>query len=213
MLESYPLITTIVASVVFAFLFGLIANRLRLPTIIGYLFAGIVLGPNTPGFIANVHIAEQLAEIGVILLMFGVGLHFSLGDLIKVQCIAIPGAIIQMALTTGVCLAIAMLMKHKFVESLVFGITLSVASTVVLLRALEQYKLADSHVGKIAVGWLIVEDVVMIVVLVILPVILYVNSRLLVLMMKSWDRGETQMLEGLISTHQILVPTGITDGT
>jgi CPA2 family monovalent cation:H+ antiporter-2 len=179
MLESYPLITTIVASVVFAFLFGLIANRLRLPTIIGYLFAGILLGPNTPGFIANVHIAEQLAEIGVILLMFGVGLHFSLGDLIKVQRIAIPGALIQMALTTGVCLAISMLMKHNFVESLVFGITLSVASTVVLLRALEQYSLTDSHVGKIAVGWLIVEDVVMIVVLVIMPVILdMMNSGL-----------------------------------
>lgn len=170
MLESYPLITTVVASVVLAFLFGLLANRLRLPTILGYLLAGIMLGPNTPGFIANINLAEQLAEIGVILLMFGVGMHFSTDDLIKVHRVAIPGAIIQMSVTTLICLVVAMMLKHSFIESLVFGVTLSVASTVVLLRALEQYKLIDSHVGKVAVGWLIVEDIAMIVVLVLLPV-------------------------------------------
>ncbi len=124
----------------------MLANRLRLPTILGYLLAGALLGPNTPGFIADVEIAEQLAEIGVILLMFGVGLHFSVKDLVRVQRIALPGAIIQMSLTTTFCLMVAMLLKHSFAESLVFGITLSVASTVVLLRALEQHKLSDSAV-------------------------------------------------------------------
>lgn len=105
MLESYPLVTTIVISVVFAFLLGLLANRLRLPTILGYLMAGIMLGPYTPGFNANINLAEQLAEIGVILLMFGVGLHFSVADLIRVHRIAVPGAIIQMSVTTLICLA------------------------------------------------------------------------------------------------------------
>lgn len=171
MLESYPLITTIVTSVVFAFLLGLLSHRLHLPTILGYLFAGVLLGPNTPGFIADIQIAEQLAEIGVILLMFGVGLHFSLRDLVKVRSIVVPGAIIQMFLITFLCLAVALLMKHDFLESLVFGITLSVASTVVLLRVLEQYNLTDSHAGKVAVGWLVVEDGAMVVILVILPVI------------------------------------------
>lgn len=170
MLESYPLITTVVASVVMAFLFGLLANRLRLPTILGYLLAGMMLGPNTPGFIANINLAEQLAEIGVILLMFGVGMHFSISDLTRIHRVAIPGAVIQMIVTSVICTVVAMLMKHSFLESLIFGITLSVASTVVLIRALEQYKFIDSHVGKVAIGWLIVEDIAMIVVLVLLPV-------------------------------------------
>ncbi len=170
MIESYPLITTIVISVVSAFLLGLLANRLHLPTILGYLLAGVLLGPNTPGFIADSHIAEQLAEIGVILLMFGVGQHFSMKDLARVHRIAVPGAVIQLSITTAICLAVAMFLRHNFLESLVFGLTLSVASTVVLLRALEQYRLLDSHVGKVAVGWLIVEDIAMVVALVLLPV-------------------------------------------
>ncbi|MBP7709845.1 MAG: cation:proton antiporter [Rickettsiales bacterium] len=177
MLESYPLITAIVISVVAAFLLGMLANRLRLPTILGYLLAGALLGPNTPGFIADINIAEQLAEIGVILLMFGVGLHFSVKDLVRVQRIALPGAVIQMSLTSAFCLMVAMLLGHGFAESLVFGITLSVASTVVLLRALEQYKLSDSAVGKVAVGWLIVEDIAMVVVLVLLPVFADMSSK------------------------------------
>lgn len=176
MIESYPLITTIVSSVVLAFLFGLIANRLRLPTILGYLLAGVMLGPNTPGFIADINLAEQLAEVGVILLMFGVGTHFSTKDLLRVHKIAIPGAIIQMSVTTLICLFVAMFMKHSFLESLTFGITLSVASTVVLLRSLEQYKIIDCHVGKIAVGWLIVEDIIMIIVLVLLPLFPDISS-------------------------------------
>lgn len=179
MIESYPLITTIVSSIVLAFLFGLLANRLRLPTILGYLLAGVIIGPNTPGFIANINLAEQLAEIGVILLMFGVGMHFSTKDLIRVHRIAIPGAVIQMTITTIICLIVATLLNHNFLESLVFGITLSVASTVVLLRALEQYKITDSHVGKVAVGWLIVEDIAMIIVLVLLPILpdIYSNGQ------------------------------------
>ncbi len=171
MLESYPLVTTVVISIVLAFLFGLIANRLKLPTILGYLIAGIIIGPNTPGFVANINIAEQLAEIGVILLMFGVGLHFSIKDLQSVKKIAIPGAIVQMLVTCFLCLVVAMSLNHGFIESLVFGVTLSVASTVVLLRTLEQYKLTDSHIGKVAIGWLIIEDIAMVVILVLLPVI------------------------------------------
>ena len=136
----------------------------------GYLLAGVLLGPNTPGFIADSHIAEQLAEIGVILLMFGVGQHFTMKDLARVHRIAVPGAVIQLSITTAICLAVAMFLRHNFLESLVFGLTLSVASTVVLLRALEQYRLLDSHVGKVAVGWLIVEDIAMVVALVLLPV-------------------------------------------
>jgi CPA2 family monovalent cation:H+ antiporter-2 len=170
MFETYPLIATIVVSVVFASLLGFLANRLHLPTILGYLLAGIMLGPHTPGFIADINIAKQLAEIGVILLMFGVGLHFSTKDLVIVHRIALPGALIQIVITSTLCLGVAMLMKHSFLESMVFGLTLSVASTVVLLRAFEQYKMINSHVAKIAIGWLIAEDVIMIVVLVLLPV-------------------------------------------
>jgi monovalent cation:H+ antiporter-2, CPA2 family len=171
MLESYPLVTTLVASLAIAFLLGFLANRLRLPTILGYLVAGVVIGPNTPGFIANIKIAEQLAEVGVILLMFGVGLHFSTSDLKKVHRTAVPGAVIQMALTTIFCLVVSTWLGHSFAESLVFGITLSVASTVVLLRVLEENKMLDSYVGKIAIGWLIVEDIAMVLILVMLPVL------------------------------------------
>jgi monovalent cation:H+ antiporter-2, CPA2 family len=171
MLESYPLVTTLVASLAIAFLLGFLANRLRLPTILGYLVAGVVIGPNTPGFIANIKIAEQLAEVGVILLMFGVGLHFSTNDLKRVHRTAVPGAIIQMTLTTICCLVVSMWLGHSFAESLVFGITLSVASTVVLLRVLEENKMLDSYVGKIAIGWLIVEDIAMVLILVMLPVL------------------------------------------
>ena len=177
MIDSYPLITTIVSSVVLAFLLGLLANRLRLPTILGYILAGIMLGPNTPGFIANVNLAEQLAEIGVILLMFGVGTHFSTKDLVTVHKIVVPGAIIQMLVTTLICLAAAKLMNYNFLESLVFGVTLSVASTVVLLRALEQYEIIDSHIGKVAIGWLIVEDIAMIIALVLLPIFADIYSN------------------------------------
>ncbi len=170
MIEAYPLITTIVASVVFAFLLGFLANRLRLPTILGYLLAGVFLGPHTPGFVANIDLAKQLAEIGIILLMFGVGLHFSTKDLIAAHKIALPGAIFQTSITAIIGFSVAFSMQYNLIESMVFGLALSVASTVVLLRALEEYKLIDSAVGKIGIGWLIVEDMIMIVMVVLIPV-------------------------------------------
>lgn len=170
--QSYPLITTIVFSVVFAFLLGFVASRLKLPTIIGYIVAGIFLSPNTPGFIADIHIAKQLAEIGIILLMFEVGLHFSTKDLINVHRIAIPGAIIQMLSSIALCTLCAIFLKYNLIESLIFGISLSVASTVVMLRQFEQYHLKNTEVAKIAVGWLVMEDIAMIVVMVILPSII-----------------------------------------
>jgi CPA2 family monovalent cation:H+ antiporter-2 len=171
MIESYPLITTIVASVVAAFLLGLIANRLKLPAILGYLCAGMVIGPHTPGFVANIELAKQLAEIGIILLMFGVGLHFSLKDLIAVNKIATPGALLQIICTTVIGIVAAMLMGHNFLEGIIFGVAISVASTVVLLRSLEHYHMISSDVGKIAVGWLIVEDIAMVLAIVLLPMI------------------------------------------
>ncbi|NBX52797.1 MAG: hypothetical protein EBT63_04035 [Proteobacteria bacterium] len=170
--QSYPLISTLVFSVVFAFLLGFIASRLKLPTIIGYIVAGIFLSPNTPGFIADIAIAKQLAEIGIILLMFEVGLHFSMKDLINVHKIAIPGAIIQMLSTSLLCTLCAILLKYNFLESLIFGISLSVASTVVMLRQFEQYHIKNTTVSKIAIGWLVIEDIAMIIVMVILPAII-----------------------------------------
>ena len=169
MLHSVTLITTIAASLGLALMMGLIANRLKLPPLMGYLIAGILLGPATPGFIADVELSSQLAEIGVILLMFGVGLHFSLHDLLAVRRIALPGAIIQIGVATALGTAAATFWGWGLGTGLVFGLALSVASTVVLLRALEQRGALQSVNGRIAVGWLIVEDLVMVLVLVLLP--------------------------------------------
>lgn len=166
-----PLIATIVAGIVLAFVFGAIANRLRLPPLVGYLFAGLLVGPHTPGFIADQSLAAELAELGVILLMFGVGLHFSLKDLLSVKSIAVPGAIVQILIATALGTGIALLLGWNFGGGLVFGLALSVASTVVLLRALQERRLIDSERGRIAVGWLIVEDLAMVLVLVLLPAI------------------------------------------
>lgn len=176
MLE-YPLITTIVISVVFAFLLGFLAHRLRLPTILGYLVAGVMLGPHTPGFVANIDIAKQLAEIGVILLMFGVGLHFSIHDLIAVRKIALFGALFQISITVAIGCVASLLLKHNFLESLIFGLVLSVASTIVLLRAFEQYRMLHTKTGRIAIGWLIAEDAIMILVVVLLPIIANMMSN------------------------------------
>ena len=142
--HDLPLITTIAAGLGLALVFGFIAARLRLPALVGYLLAGVLIGPFTPGFVADTKIASQLAEIGVMLLMFGVGLHFSLGDLLAVRRIAIPGAIVQMAAATAMGFAASMLWGWSPMASLVFGISLSVASTVVLLRALESLGALDS---------------------------------------------------------------------
>ena len=171
MLHQTPLIATIALGFLVAFLFGLIASRMRLPPIVGYLMAGVVVGPFTPGFVADAHLAAELAEMGVILLMFGVGLHFSYRDLLKVQSIALPGAVAQIAVATLLGMGLAWLLGWSIAGGLIFGLALSVASTVVLLRALEERQLLDTRSGHIAVGWLIVEDLAMVVALVLLPVL------------------------------------------
>lgn len=163
------LITTIAAALGFGFIFGMIAVRLKLPALVGYLVAGILIGPTTPGFVADMALAGQLAEIGVMLLMFGVGLHFSLKDLLEVRRIALPGAILQIAAATLLGIGAAYLWGWSLGAGLVFGLALSVASTVVLLRALEDRGALDSFNGRIAVGWLVVEDLVTVLVLVLLP--------------------------------------------
>ncbi len=152
-----------------AFIFGMLANRLRMPPLVGYLIAGVVVGPYTPGFVADAHLAHELAEIGVILLMFGVGLHFSLRDLLSVRFIAIPGAIVQIAIATLLGLAMALAIGWPVGEGLMFGIALSTASTVVLLTALQERRLLETKRGQIAIGWLIVEDIAMVLTLVLVP--------------------------------------------
>lgn len=166
-----PLITTIVGGLVLAFLLGMLANRLRISPLVGYLLAGVLAGPFTPGFVADTNLAPELAELGVILLMFGVGLHFSLKDLMSVKSIAIPGAIAQIAVATLLGMGLSWAMGWSWMTGLVFGLCLSTASTVVLLRALEERQLIDSQRGQIAIGWLIVEDLVMVLTLVLLPAI------------------------------------------
>jgi CPA2 family monovalent cation:H+ antiporter-2 len=169
MTQYTPIVATITAGLVLAFVFGAIANRLRLPTTIGYLVAGIVVGPFTPGFVADQWIASQLAEVGVILLMFGVGLHFSLKDLLRVRTIAIPGALLQMSAATILGLMLALLFGWSLSAGIVYGLALSVASTVVLVRALQEHRLVESERGHIALGWLVVQDLVMVLALVLLP--------------------------------------------
>jgi CPA2 family monovalent cation:H+ antiporter-2 len=165
------LILTLVGGFVLAFVFGMLANRLKLSPLVGYLVAGVVVGPHTIGFVADTELAPQLAEVGVILLMFGVGLHFSLADLMKVRKIAIPGALVQIAAATGLGWGLGRLMGMDNLEAVLMGFALSVASTVVLLRALEERKQVKAEVGRIAMGWLIVEDVVIVLALVILPLL------------------------------------------
>jgi CPA2 family monovalent cation:H+ antiporter-2 len=164
-----PLIATIVAGLCLAFVMGLVAQRLRLPLIAGYLLAGVIIGPFTPGYVADQHIADQLAELGVVLLMFGVGLHFSVRDLMSVARIAVPGAIGQIAVATMLGTVVGWALGWGIGAGLIFGLSLSVASTVVLLRALQDRNLVKTDKGKVAVGWLIVEDMVMVVALVLIP--------------------------------------------
>jgi len=165
------LIAILVAGFVLAFIFGALAQRLRLSPLVGYLVAGIVAGPFTPGFVGDQTLAPQLAEIGVILLMFGVGLHFSIRDLLSVKAIALPGALVQISVATALGWGMAHFLGWSNGAALVFGLSLSVASTVVLLRALEDRRLLDTSKGKIAIGWLIVEDLAMVLALVLLPVV------------------------------------------
>jgi K+:H+ antiporter len=167
--HSVPLITTIAAALGLALVMGLVAARLKVPPLVGYLIGGILIGPATPGFVADVELSAQLAEIGVMLLMFGVGLHFSLDDLLAVRKIALPGAIVQIAVATLLGIAAASLWGWSFSAGIVFGLALSVASTVVLLKALESRGILETVNGHIAVGWLVVEDLVTVLVLVLLP--------------------------------------------
>lgn len=171
MSHSLPLITTIATALGLALILGFIAVKLNLPALVGYLLAGVFLGPFTPGFVANTEIAAELAEIGIMLLMFGVGLHFSLGSLLAVRKVALPGALIQIVVATLLGAGMAMMWGWGLGGAFVFGLALSVASTVVLIRALESQGILDSISGQIAVGWLIVEDLAMILVLVFLPLL------------------------------------------
>ncbi|MBP7334681.1 YbaL family putative K(+) efflux transporter [Niveispirillum sp.] len=168
-MHDVPLITMIVAALALAFIFGAIAQKLKISPLVGYLLAGVMIGPGTPGYVADMNLAPQLAEIGVILLMFGVGLHFSVKDLMSVKGIAIPGAIGQIGIATLMGMGLSWALGWTLGAGLVFGLALSVASTVVLLRALQERRLVESKRGRIAIGWLIVEDLAMVLALVLLP--------------------------------------------
>jgi CPA2 family monovalent cation:H+ antiporter-2 len=176
MTHQAPLISTVVVGLVLAFVFGALAHRIRISPLVGYLIAGIVIGPFTPGFIADQEIANQLAELGVILLMFGVGLQFSMHELLSVRAIAVPGVIAQIAVATPLGMGLAWLLGWSLGAGLVFGLALSVASTVVVLRSLTERRLLDTERGKIAVGWLVVEDLAMVLVLVFLPALAQVAA-------------------------------------
>ncbi len=167
--HDLPLVSTIAVGFSAAFVCGFIASKVRLSPIVGYLIAGVLIGPFTPGFVADVKIAEQLSELGILLLMFGVGLHFSLKDLTEVKRIALPGAIAQIAVATSLGWVCSYLWGWPLTSGLVFGLALSVASTVVLLRALEEHNLLQTTNGNIAIGWLLVEDIVMVLALVLIP--------------------------------------------
>lgn len=172
-----PLIATIVIGLCLAFIFGTIATRLKISPLVGYLLAGVIAGPHTPGFVADQELILQLAEIGVILLMFGVGLHFSLKDLLSVKAIAVPGALAQIATAAALGTALGLALGWDVKAGLVFGLALSTASTVVLLRAMQDLRLIDTERGRIAVGWLIVEDLAMVMALVLLPALASIGGK------------------------------------
>ncbi|MFZ2855837.1 MAG: YbaL family putative K(+) efflux transporter [Rhodocyclaceae bacterium] len=167
--HSISLITTLAAGFGAALILGFLAERVKVPALVGYLLAGILIGPATPGFVADLHIASQLSEIGIMLLMFGVGLHFSPSDLLSVKRIAVPGAVVQMAAATLLGLGLAWSWGWSLGSALIFGLSLSCASTVVLLKALEARSLLETMNGRIAVGWLVVEDLATVLILVLLP--------------------------------------------
>lgn len=167
--HSFTLISTLAVGFGIALVFGFIAEKFKIPSLVGYLLAGIIVSPATPGFVADINIASQLSEIGVMLLMFGVGLHFSLTDLMRVKYIAVPGAIFQMGLATALGMLVAHYWGWPWAPAFVFGMCLSCASTVVLLKALETKGILESHDGQIAVGWLVVEDIMTVLILVLLP--------------------------------------------
>src|SRR3954469_2625465 len=167
--HDLPLITTIAASFTAAWVLGILTQKIGLSPIVGYLLAGVAIGPHTPGFVGDVHLAQQLAELGVILLMFGVGLHFHLKDLLAVRNVAIPGAVGQSVVATLLSVGVAMAFGWPLKSGLVLGMAMSVASTVVLMRVLMDNRLLDTVHGHVAVGWLIVEDIFTVIVLVLIP--------------------------------------------
>src|SRR5690349_10469339 len=171
MSHEATLLATLAIGFALAFALGLVAHRLRLPPLVGYLVAGVLVGPFTPGYVANAALARELAEVGVILLMFGVGLHFSVGDLLAVRRIAVPGALAHMTVGAALGAVLSRTWGWPWGGSIVFGIALSIASTVVLLRALEQRGILDTSDGRIALGWLVVEDLATVLLLVILPAV------------------------------------------
>ncbi|MEY3936624.1 MAG: hypothetical protein RLZZ202_826 [Pseudomonadota bacterium] len=169
--HDVTLIATLAGGFGLALIFGLAASYLKMPPLLGYLIAGVMIGPATPGFVADIGLSQQLAEIGVMLLMFGVGLHFSFDDLMAVKKIAVPGALLQIIVVTALGFMVASYWDLSTIGAIVFGLSLSVASTVVLLRVLESKGLLETANGQIAVGWLVVEDLVMVLALVLLPVL------------------------------------------
>src|SRR4051812_7599391 len=168
--HSTPLITTLVAALTAALLLGVVARKLRLPPLVGYLVAGVLIGPHTPGFIGNLELAGGLSEIGIILLMFGVGLHFSPQELVQVRGVAVPGALTGVTVVTLLGWGLARLLGWTNGQGLVFGICLSVASTVVVLRSLQERGETTTRGGHVAIGWLVVEDLAMVLALVLVPV-------------------------------------------
>src|SRR5690349_12497902 len=168
-MHESALITTVVLGITLAFAFGLVAQRFKIPPLAGYLLAGVAVGPFTPGFVADQALAAQLADIGVILLMFGVGLQFSFEELISLRTIAVPGALLEMAIIGSLGTGLGLAIGWPIGGAVVFGLSFSVASTVVLLRALQDRRLMDTDRGRIAVGWLIVEDLLMALALVLMP--------------------------------------------
>ena len=176
-LHDLPLVSTIAVGISLALVCGLVAAKLKISPLIGYLFAGIVIGPHTPGFVADIHIAEELSEIGIVLLMFGVGLHFSVNDFLEVKKIALTGALVRIVLTTAIGAGLAHLWGWPLESGVLFGLALSVASTVVLLRALEERNLLQTMIGRISIGWLIVEDLAMILAMAFIPALVATSSN------------------------------------
>ncbi|GBQ22754.1 YbaL family putative K(+) efflux transporter [Gluconacetobacter sacchari] len=170
--HASPLITILVIGLTLAFLLGLVATRLGISVLVGYLLAGVMVGPFTPGFVADQGLAPQLADVGVILLMFGVGLHFSVKDLLAVRAVALPGSIAQVALSTGAGMGLGLLMGWAVPTALIFGLSLGVASTVVLMRALDEQRLMETERGRLAIGWLVIQDVITVLALVMLPALM-----------------------------------------
>ncbi len=196
---EHALIYTIIGSVLVAYLFGMVAGQLRLPPLFGYLLAGIAIGPHTPGFVADLSLANQLAEIGIILLMFGVGLHFSLEDLKASRRVALPGALVQILVATGLGALAAQFLGVDLAGSLIYGLALSVASTIVLIRSFEQRNLLEATAGKIAISWLVVEDIAMVLALILLPVIAG----------SSGDTSPHPLLDMLRATGEVLLKLGL----